>query len=61
MGIGEVILIVAVIVLVFGATQIPKIARSLGEGLKEFKKAVKESKDDKDDASAPEKPAKNKK
>ena len=44
-GIGEVIIIVAAIVLVFGATQIPKIARSLGEGLKEFKKSVKESKE----------------
>ena len=44
-GIGEVIIIVAAIVLIFGATQIPKIARSLGEGLKEFKKSVKESKE----------------
>jgi sec-independent protein translocase protein TatA len=43
-GIGEVIIIVAAIVLIFGATQIPKIARSLGEGLKEFKKSVRESK-----------------
>ncbi|MBN2351152.1 MAG: twin-arginine translocase TatA/TatE family subunit [Spirochaetales bacterium] len=44
-GIGEVIIIVAAIVLIFGATQIPKIARSLGEGLKEFKKSVKESRE----------------
>jgi sec-independent protein translocase protein TatA len=44
-GLGETVLIAAVVVLVFGAGQIPKIARSLGEGLKEFKKAVKEAKD----------------
>jgi sec-independent protein translocase protein TatA len=47
MSIGgtEIILIVAAVILVFGATQIPKIARALGEGLKEFKKAAKESKE----------------
>jgi sec-independent protein translocase protein TatA len=51
-GVGEVIIIIAVIVVIFGATQIPKIARSLGEGLKEFKKAVKDAKEpDKDDSA----------
>ena len=46
-GIGawEIILIVGVMILLFGATQIPKIARSLGQGLKEFKKSVKEAED----------------
>ncbi len=42
-GAGEIILIVSALVLIFGATQIPKIARSLGEGLKELKKAAKDS------------------
>ena len=44
-GIGawEIILIVGVMILLFVATQIPKIARSLGQGLKEFKKSVKEA------------------
>ena len=42
-GAGEIILIVSALVLIFGATQIPKIARSLGEGLKELKKAAKYS------------------
>ncbi len=56
LGIGEIILIVAAIILVFGATQIPKIARALGEGLKEFKKAAKESKEqDKRDAEKEDK------
>ena len=42
----EALVIGGVIILVFGgATQIPKIARSLGEGLKEFKKSVKEAKE----------------
>jgi sec-independent protein translocase protein TatA len=44
-GIGEILIFGGVLVLVFGATQIPKVARSLGEGLKEFKKSVKEAKE----------------
>ena len=44
-GLPETLIIGGVLVLVFGATQIPKIARSLGEGLKEFKKSVKEAKE----------------
>ena len=41
----EMLVFGGVVILVFGATQIPKLARSLGEGLKEFKKAVRESRD----------------
>lgn len=50
-GFTEVLVIGGLIIVVFGgATQIPKIARSLGEGLKEFKKSVREAKElDKDD------------
>lgn len=43
-GFGEILLIGGVLVIIFGATQIPKIAKSIGEGLKEFKKSVKEAK-----------------
>jgi sec-independent protein translocase protein TatA len=45
LGLSEVLIIGGAIVLIFGASQIPKIAKSLGEGLKEFKKSVKEAKD----------------
>lgn len=44
-GLSEVLIIGGAIVVIFGASQIPKIAKSLGEGLKEFKKSVKEAKD----------------
>lgn len=44
-GLGEILIFGGVLVLIFGATQIPKIAKSLGEGLKEFKKSVKEAKE----------------
>ncbi len=40
-GIGatEVILVIAVIVLFFGASKIPELARGIGEGINEFRSA----------------------
>ena len=48
-GVGESAIIIGAVVLIFGATRIPKLAKSVGEGLKEFKKALKEAKNDDDD------------
>ena len=42
LGGGEVILIFAVILLLFGAKKLPELARGLGMGIKEFKKATRE-------------------
>ncbi|MBZ3934890.1 Sec-independent protein translocase subunit TatA/TatB [Methanimicrococcus blatticola] len=42
-GTGEIILIVAVIVLLFGASKLPELARSAGKSAGEFKKAQKEA------------------
>ena len=41
----EWIIIVIVIVLLFGASAIPKIARSIGMAKKEFKEGMKEAED----------------
>ena len=38
-GTTEVLIIVAVLVLFFGASKIPELARGLGEGIKEFRSA----------------------
>lgn len=52
-GTSELIIIVVVILVLFGATAIPKFARSLGQAKKEFSKALKESEEeDKKDDSA---------
>ncbi|RKX96667.1 MAG: hypothetical protein DRP84_00515 [Spirochaetes bacterium] len=40
-GVQEILVILVVGLLVFGASRLPKIARSLGLGIKEFKKTVK--------------------
>jgi sec-independent protein translocase protein TatA len=44
MGIGtqELIIILVIVLLLFGAKRIPEVARSLGHGIREFKKATKE-------------------
>jgi sec-independent protein translocase protein TatA len=42
MGAPEILLILLIVVLLFGATRIPKVARSLGESRKEFKSALDE-------------------
>ncbi|HEY6170325.1 MAG TPA: twin-arginine translocase TatA/TatE family subunit [Verrucomicrobiae bacterium] len=36
----EIILILAVIVLLFGAKKLPELAKGLGQGIKEFKKSA---------------------
>ena len=48
MAIGpwQIIIIVLAIIILFGGKKIPEIARGIGLGLKEFKKATKEIKDE---------------
>ena len=43
------IIIILIVVVLFGGTQIPKLARSLGQAQKEFKTGLKEGADDDDD------------
>jgi sec-independent protein translocase protein TatA len=43
---SELLIIFAVILLLFGATRLPALGRSLGEGLKNFKKGIASGDDD---------------
>jgi sec-independent protein translocase protein TatA len=62
-GPWEIILVLAVLLLLFGAKKIPEIARSLGKSLNEFKKGQQEgsapdsSEAGKKDESKPDKPS----
>lgn len=47
----ELLIIVAVVVLLFGAKKLPDLARSIGASAKEFKKGVEEGADDDEDQS----------
>ena len=44
LGTGEVIILLLVILLLFGAKRLPELARGLGKGIHEFKDAVNNSK-----------------
>jgi sec-independent protein translocase protein TatA len=53
-GATELIIILLAVLVLFGANQIPKFARNLGQGMKEFKKAARElTEDDDKDAESP--------
>jgi sec-independent protein translocase protein TatA len=41
-GVDGIIVLIVVVLVLFGSTQIPKLARSLGSAQKEFKKGVDE-------------------
>ena len=38
----EIVLILAVVLVLFGAKNLPELARGLGQGIKEFKKATRD-------------------
>ena len=40
-GPGELVLILLMVLVIFGAGKVPEIGKSLGKGLREFKKAIK--------------------
>ena len=42
LGAGEIILILLVILILFGAKKIPELAKGLGKGMSEFKKGLKD-------------------
>ena len=46
LGTGEIILIVAVILLLFGGRKIPELMRGLGKGVKSFKQGMNEVEDE---------------
>ena len=45
-GIGELLVILLIVLLIFGAGKVPQIARSLGQGIREFRKVGKDMKDE---------------
>jgi sec-independent protein translocase protein TatA len=54
LGVTELLLILALLVLIFGARKIPLIARGLGAGIRNFKgelQAPEDEREDGDDAS----------
>jgi len=48
LGIPELLVILAIIVLIFGASRLPELGRGLGKGIKNFKEATRGDGGDKD-------------
>ncbi len=48
-GIGEILLVLALVVFFFGAKRIPQIARGVGEGIRNFKQSVSDGKEEGDE------------
>ena len=49
-GFPELLVILLVCLLLFGANRLPEIGRSLGQGIREFKKSIKDVEDTKTDS-----------
>jgi sec-independent protein translocase protein TatA len=46
LGVRELIIILAVIILLFGGRKIPELIRGIGKGIREFKEAKNDKKED---------------
>jgi sec-independent protein translocase protein TatA len=51
LGGGEIVLILALVLILFGAKKLPELAKGLGQGIKEFKKSSREAIDQIDNKS----------
>jgi sec-independent protein translocase protein TatA len=52
-GSGELIIVLIIVLLVFGGSQLPKLAKNLGKAQKEFKDGLAEGMKDEKPAAAP--------
>ena len=48
-GVTELVIILVILLLLFGSTRLPQLARGMGKSIKEFKKGINESGDDGDE------------
>jgi sec-independent protein translocase protein TatA len=64
LGHQELLIIFLIILLLFGASRIPEIARAMGKGIRDFKRATREIEDDvsiRDESSVSDKTSSSKK
>jgi len=60
LGYQELLIILVIVLILFGANRLPELARSLGSSVKEFKKGVNEAKVEDNNTAAAKKPEENK-
>lgn len=54
LGMGELLVILAVVLLIFGPKKLPELAKSMGEAVKEFKKGQQDIEDSVNQSVFPE-------
>jgi sec-independent protein translocase protein TatA len=52
-GGSELLLLMLLVLILFGAKRIPEVAQNLGKGIREFKKSIKEVQSEIDSADSP--------
>jgi sec-independent protein translocase protein TatA len=57
-GPTELLLIVLIVVIIFGARRLPELGKSLGEGIKNFKKSISSKERDNEKSDKTEPPSK---
>jgi sec-independent protein translocase protein TatA len=55
LGTTELIIILVIVVLIFGVNKIPQLGKGLGEGIRNFKSAIKTAHEEPDEKSKTEK------
>ena len=57
-SVQELLIILLIVVIIFGASKLPQLGKGLGEGIRNFKKGLKSSEDKSGSESAQEKTGK---
>jgi sec-independent protein translocase protein TatA len=56
LGIGELLLVMVIFLLVFGAKRLPEIGGAMGKGIREFKRSMREVNEELDRPAPPTEP-----
>jgi sec-independent protein translocase protein TatA len=51
LGMGELVVILVIVILIFGVNKIPQLGKGLGEGIRNFKSSIKEAQAEPQDKS----------
>ena len=52
LGVPELLIILAIVILIFGVNKLPRLGKGLGEGIKNFKDSIKTGNNDEDETDS---------